>query len=233
MKKLFRKTPKLPEHPKSLSPPLQYILPPRHPDDDGKLTVVLDMDETLLHSEHIPSIDATRFDMVIIDDENVNIFGIHLRPMVEDFILYGAEHFELVVFTAASRTYARPVLDALDPRGRIKHRLYRDSCMEVDGFLVKPIRKLGRRLARTVLVDNNEVCMLTCPDNGLLVPSYYGGRRDECMKHLADILQHLHTLDDVRPFLKEKFSVLGRLRARSLTSPLPPSMDLENPDLNC
>ena len=100
MKKLFRKTPKLPEHPKSLSPPLQYILPPRHPDDDGKLTVVLDMDETLLHSEHIPSIDATRFDMVIIDDENVNIFGIHLRPMVEDFILYGAEHFELVVFTA-------------------------------------------------------------------------------------------------------------------------------------
>lgn len=62
---------------------------------------------------------------------------------------------------------ADPILDAIDPQGHIKYRLYRDSTVEYNGYpYVKDLRVLGRDLRRTVLLDNALDSFRANPNNG-------------------------------------------------------------------
>ncbi len=55
------------------------------------------------------------------------------------------QHNTLLIF--GSQIYAERLLDLLDPRKRwIKYRLYRDSCLNVDGNYLKDLNVLGRDL---------------------------------------------------------------------------------------
>lgn len=46
--------------------------------------------------------------------------------------------FEVVVFTASQKIYAERLLDILDPGHElVRHRIYRDSCVVVDGNYLK------------------------------------------------------------------------------------------------
>ena len=45
----------------------------------------------------------------------------------DQFLQNSAELYELMVFTASMECYVGPVLDILDPKHRISHRLYRST----------------------------------------------------------------------------------------------------------
>ena len=56
--------------------------------------------------------------------------------------------FEIVVFTASQKLYADKVLDSIDPKGRISHRLYRENCIVINKtFYLKNLKILGRNLS--------------------------------------------------------------------------------------
>jgi Dullard-like phosphatase family protein len=177
------------------------------------LTVVLDLDETLVHAIELePGIDYSSFRFnTIVTNIDKQRYGVYVRPMINEFLAYCADHFELILFTAATRQYAQLVMDAIDPHGLIKYRFYRESCLESNGILTKPIQNLGRQMDRIVLVDNSEWCMLSCPDNGVLVPDFTGDPLDDDLNKLAGFLSHLHGLKDVRPFLTKTFNTRERL----------------------
>ena len=60
------------------------------------------------------------------------------RPHLHEFMERVAELFEVVVFTASQKVYAEKLLNVIDPkRTLIKHRVYRDSCVMVDGNYLK------------------------------------------------------------------------------------------------
>jgi len=55
-----------------------------------------------------------------------------------------------------AQVYAEKLLNILDPnRTLIRHRIYRDSCVVVEGNYLKDLSVLGRDLGRCAIVDNS------------------------------------------------------------------------------
>jgi hypothetical protein len=60
----------------------------------------------------------------------------------------------LVIFTASQKHYADKVIDLIDPKHRIKHRLYRSHCVVINKvYFLKNIQALGRSSADAIIVD--------------------------------------------------------------------------------
>ena len=87
--------------------------------DVGKKTLVLDLDETLVHSSFKPTTDPDFIIPVEIDGRIVDVYVLK-RPLMDDFLDAIAGRFEIVVFTASLSKYADPLLDLLDPKGVIR-----------------------------------------------------------------------------------------------------------------
>lgn len=54
------------------------------------------------------------------------------------------------------QVYAERLLNIIDPtHNLVKHRIYRDSCVIVEGNYLKDLSALGRDLTQTLIVDNS------------------------------------------------------------------------------
>jgi len=65
-----------------------------------KLTLVLDLDETLIHANMD---DENPYDFKVSINDKGRVFDIYIdmRPFVKEFIAEVSKHFEVVIFTAA------------------------------------------------------------------------------------------------------------------------------------
>ena len=127
------------------------------PNATGNKTLVLDLDETLVHSQfgpfNVPS------DVVIkIEIEN-EIHDIHVlvRPGVQEFLEKISKKYEIVIFTASISKYAEPLLDILDKKKLCSFRLFREHCTLINSSFVKDLKKLGRDLKDVVILDNSPI----------------------------------------------------------------------------
>jgi len=131
-----------------------YCIPPLRPELIGKKTLVLDLDETLVHSSFKPVPNPDYVIPVEIDNMLVDVYVLK-RPWYDYFMKSIAPHFEIVVFTASLAKYADPLLDMMDTDRIIHHRLFRESCCLHEGNYVKDLCCLGRSLGNTIIVDNS------------------------------------------------------------------------------
>jgi Dullard-like phosphatase family protein len=194
-----------------------FLLPPQSPEHEGKMTVILDMDETLVHSEFLDGEDymyrqeeeSRHTDAHDEPDFFLNVcdgVAVRVRPGLTEFLTKLAEHFEVGVFTAAEEVYACPVLDTIDPTGLISFRLYREATCEHNGVsFVKDISRVGRDMRRTVLVDNNIQATLASPDNSLVCVDYYGDPADNELQGILSALMEMDQMPDIRPALKQRY----------------------------
>jgi len=222
----------LPELPCSeLSDGTRPFLPPLPPEASSKPTLVLDLDETLVHCWRGPRTNSPPAppDLIVhFDEMSASVGSVLFRPFVSFFLDAAAQSFEIVVFTASQQVYADKVIDALDPTGvHIAHRLYRQHCTELRGAFFKELSLLGRPVRRCILVDNSPISVACNPDQGVLIRSWYGDQEDQELVELLSMLQELQGCEkgpgaylDGRYGLQDFFRTL---RAGANSSPTPAS----------
>ena len=179
----------------------KLLLPPKTQEFSHKKTLILDLDETLVHSSFTP---FEKNDIVLdVDFEGV-VYNIYVlvRPDAELFIKSVAKFFEVVIFTASISKYASPLLDILDKEKNIKHRLYRDHCTYINGIYIKDLKKCNRSLKDLIIVDNSPIAYTFDSDNGLPILTWTDDPDDRELMKLLPILEFLSKVKDVRIFTK-------------------------------
>lgn len=90
------------------------ILGSQSPRSKGKKTLVLDVDETLVHSSFRPP-EAPCIDFPVQIDENTKFqVYVQVRPGCMDFIKKMLPYYEVIIYTASLAKYADPLMDILD-----------------------------------------------------------------------------------------------------------------------
>lgn len=199
--------------PRLLAPPpvppkihREAIIGPKRQEDLTKKTLVLDLDETLVHSSFKPIPNPDYIIPVEIDGKLVDVYVLK-RPYMDHFMDCVGQKFEVVVFTASLSKYADPLLDLLDKSNVVRWRLFRESCFPYEGNYVKDLTCLGRDLAHTIIIDNSPHSYVFQPMNALPIGTFIDSMEDQELLDILPILQQAEDVDDVRSVLAQHFQL--------------------------
>jgi len=172
-----------------VSPPVHLLPPPR----DAKVySLVLDLDETLVH---------------YFEDGGGSMGRHEIRPGLQDFLSrMSRAGWEIVVFTAATQDYADWMLDLVDTERRIQHRLYRQHALPWGPIFVKDLSRLGRDLDRTLIVDNVQENFMLQPDHGIFIFPWYDDPHDNALFALTPLLEEIVNTKANVPEMLAKYS---------------------------
>jgi len=124
-----------------------------------KKTLVLDLDETLVHS----SVKVPQEECIVlpveIDDKKFKVYVL-VRPNAEKFLKIMQIYYEVIIYTASLSKYADPLMDILDSEKSVSARLFREHCTFYQGMYVKDLSELGRDLRDVIIVDNSPTAYL-------------------------------------------------------------------------
>lgn len=173
------------------------VLPPAFPQDAGKKCLVLDLDETLVHSSFKPTQNP---DYIIPVDIDGTVHQVYVckRPGAEEFLVEMAKHYEIVIYTASLSKYADPLLDRLDPEHVIRFRLFREHCVQYEGNYVKDLSLLDRDITQTIIIDNSPMSYLFHPRNAIGCSNFIDDPSDRELDSIARFLTNIRAIDDVR-----------------------------------
>jgi len=161
------------------------FLPPI--DSKYKYTLVLDMDETLIHF-FFTHINGMFF----------------VRPFCFDFLNELNDLYEIITFTAGTKDYADMILNQLDINNNIfKYRLYRQHITISELNIFKDLDKIGRDLSKTIIIDNLKDNFKMHPNNGIFIKTWTSDINDIQLRDLKKILKDIvkYNVDDVREII--------------------------------
>lgn len=128
-----------------------------------------------------------------------------------------SHHYEIIIFTAATRCYAEQIRKILDPRNEIiSHLLDRQHCFNPNIVTknsnglpyIKDLRRLNRDLRETVLLDNSIYSFWYQINNGIPIVSYNKVKEndEELLKVQSYLISLIH-VQDVRTVNKKYFKL--------------------------
>ena len=175
-----------------------YLLPKRN---INKKTLVLDLDETLVHSQFDPFDRPSDINLRIEIENEMHDIYVMVRPGVKHFLENMGKIFEIVIFTASLSKYADPLIDIIDEDNICSFRLFREHCTQINEIFVKEMIKLGRDLKDIIIVDNSPMSYCLNPENGLPIKSWFDDKNDRDLFKISGILEFLSFVPDVRNYI--------------------------------
>ena len=142
-------------------------------------TLVLDLDETIIHFKVNPNNDT----------EGV----LRVRPGIFEFLETLGKYYEIIVFTAATQDYADLLIDAIEENKiYFDYRLYRQHAVIIDNDFVKDLNRLGRPLDKIIIVDNMPQNFRLQKENGINIRAFWGeDPYDSALVDLTHILVNI------------------------------------------
>ncbi|CAJ2668062.1 unnamed protein product [Trifolium pratense] len=153
-------------------PTYRRMLLPKQTRSCPPITLVLDLDETLVHSSLEPCEDVD--------------FTFTVNFNSEEHIVY---------------------------RKIFRHRVFRESCVYVEGNYLKDLTVLGRDLAHVIIIDNSPQAFGFQVDNGIPIESWFDDPSDRELLLLLPFLESLVGVDDVRPKIAKRFKLREKIAA--------------------
>ena len=177
--------------------------------DYTKKMLILDLDETLVHSCFKPtnnninnSLPKADIFLNIKFHSKYHEVLVYKRPFVDEFLEKMNKYYNLIIFTASVQEYADPLLDQLDKNKYIKLRYYRSSCLlDKTGKFIKNLSSIYSDLKNVILLDNNPISYSYNKNNGLPIITWHFDKKDRELLKIIPILEFLSTVDDIRNYL--------------------------------
>ncbi|MCJ1398636.1 mitochondrial inner membrane protein required for protein import [Xylographa trunciseda] len=169
-------------------PAFPKLLPNPDPAWERPYTLVLSMQDLLLHSEWTRE----------------HGWRMAKRPGVDYFLRYLSQYYELVIFTSEPSMMADPWYRKLDPYRIIMWPLYREATRYKNGEYVKDLSYLNRPLSRVILIDTVPSHAKYQPENAIILPKWDGNPNDKGLVSLIPFLEYVAAMqfDDTRDVLK-------------------------------
>ncbi|KAG2265854.1 hypothetical protein Bca4012_076805 [Brassica carinata] len=158
-----------------------------------KRTIILDLDETLVHST--TQMPGVKYDFMVM---------VKMKSEIMPIFVVKRETYNVAVFTAGLEDYASQVLDKLDKKGVISQRLYRDSCTELNGRYVKDLTVVvGKDLGSALIVDDNPFAYSLQPENGVPITAFVDYMKDQELLKMVEFLKICYVYEDMRDAVQD------------------------------
>ncbi|KAB5554428.1 dullard-like phosphatase domain-containing protein [Coniochaeta sp. 2T2.1] len=213
----------LTKYPRTPAPP-RPLIPRRQPsyvnaetaDLRHQKTLILDLDETLIHSMskggrmstgHMVEVRlATTYvgvgGQASIGPQHPILYYVHKRPHCDDFLRRVCKWYNLVIFTASVQEYADPVIDWLESERKFfSARYYRQHCTFRHGAFIKDLSSVEPDLSKVMILDNSPLSYMFHQDNAIPIQGWINDPTDNDLLHLVPMLEGLQYVSDVRALL--------------------------------
>ena len=159
-------------------------------------TLVLDLDETLIHS--LLNERALRSkNMGIVNLTECGEAFIK-RPYLNSFIQSISQIYEIIIYTASTKEYALDIMRAIDPNNLyLRYLLSRRHCY----FKSPPVKRLeilDRDPRQIIIVDDTLLNWTNDIDNLVPITPFYGDKDDDELLKLHQYLYDVRNYSDYR-----------------------------------
>lgn len=170
---------------------------------EEKPLLILDLDETLIHSDL--DLKWSVHDQYL-DTEDGSVIPLNLRPYLFEFLDFCSMYFEMIIFTASCSDYANPIINFIEKdQSYFKYRFYREHCVTYGNLFLKDLSIFGKPLNKTIIVDNNIFSFAHYLRNGVLISSYTNESDDLDLCSLIEYFKTLVSVDDVQVEIEGTF----------------------------
>ncbi len=135
---------------------------------------------------------------------------VKLRPYLEEFLDDVSRKYELILYTAASQSYADTIVNYIERKKQyFAYRLYNTHCVNNPGvYCYKYLELLtsNRNIKDIIMVDNSVKNFALSIRNGIPIWDFRGDESDTELIHLAKYLRALSDVESLPTAIKEDFA---------------------------